>query len=135
MSLLQTPTTMNYAAHDPLFQTEEPEVKHWFCPQHLPWVCLLVRSDDHERFSPLWVWFQVRTAAQTTMLHRSTIEALGNPTTIHILDYTIDVVDIQGGDVVEPHIGGLLWHTTHNMLGWNAMTGLECDGVASCKVW
>jgi hypothetical protein len=118
-------------AHDPLFQSDRPTTLDWFCPQHLPWKCLFVQGNSpfHEG---MWVWFQVRTAAETTMLHPTTIAALGNPTSIRVLDHEVPVHDIT--KTTEKHIAGLAWHTTHNMLGMNGFNTARFDRTKSIEV-
>lgn len=124
-------------AHVPLFQTTAPPADKpwWFCPQHLPWICLQVKPlETEEEEKSLWVWFQVRTAALNTMLHESTIKALGNPKQIHILDHAVDVHDINQGNKLHPHPAGISWHLDHNMLGWDAFNSLSINGTSSVDV-
>lgn len=82
----------------------------------------------------LWVWFQVRTASLLTMLHPTTVAALGSPKWIHVLDHDVEVIDITTGDKLSPHPGGLAWSRTHNMLGYNDFTSCTIVGLESCTV-
>jgi len=134
------------APHDPLFQEEAPNNILWISPHGLPWICIQVQPmrENTGMIWPaapsIWVWFQIRTGSEYTMLHPSTIRALHLPDRIQFTSFTqtlnidnmldiriahnrvLDIIDISQGNTTHPGAGNQFWNTQHNMLGMDAMT-------------
>ena len=119
-------------AHEPLFQYDEPIIKYWFCPKSLPWVCLQVCGVGKDPC--LWVWFQVRTVAPRTVLHQSTIEALGFPSSVLALNHTIPVISWDNINLKEETVNPLGVHINHNVAGLNLFNRFHFLGVESCSI-
>ena len=62
--------------------------------------------------------------ASRTMLHHSTIAAMGGARRMRLRGHVQPVFDIARGYAVSPHPVGLGWHTHHNMLGLDNISGL-----------